>query len=77
MKTLDPKILDCAGCRVTKKKHQGYGRCPMLPCTCRRGLESCGECAEWQSCRFLEEVFANEPKARERLQAIADAAKQE
>jgi len=77
MKTLDPAILDCAGCRVTQRKHHGHGRCPMLPCARKRGLASCGACAEWKDCRFLKEVFDDEPMARARLQAIAEAAKSE
>lgn len=73
MQALDPDLLDCAGCRTTENKHKGYGRCPMLPCARRRGVASCGLCPDWKQCRYLEGVFADEPKARERLQAIADA----
>lgn len=72
MQTLDPEVLDCTGCRTTERKHQGHGRCPMLTCAQSRGLASCGLCADWKQCGFLAGVFADEPGARERLQAIAD-----
>ena len=72
MKTLDPMILDCGGCRVTKVQHKGHGRCPIRPCARKRGLSSCGLCPEWRKCERLSGVFADEPRARSNLQRIAE-----
>lgn len=75
MKTLDPTVLDCKGCRAGGKQHHGYGRCPMRPCAQKRGLASCGLCPEWETCTLLRGVFADEPQAENNLRRVAQAAK--
>lgn len=77
MKTLDPNILNCAGCRTTEVKHGGHGRCPILPCARKRGLASCGLCPEWRQCDRLSGLLQDEPKARKNLEAIAEGARRD
>ena len=76
MKTLDPEILDCAGCRTTEVQHKGHGRCAIRPCARKRQLTSCGLCPEWRQCKRLSDVFRDEPQARRNLERIAAASNQ-
>jgi hypothetical protein len=73
MKTLDPDVLDCAGCRTTEVQHKGHGHCPIRPCARKRGLVSCGLCPEWRQCDRLSGVLQDEPEARKNLKRIAAA----
>ena len=70
MQTLDPAILDCAGCRINEVKHKGYGHCPIIPCVTERKLSSCGLCPQWRECERLGEVLKDEPRAGKNLEMI-------
>jgi len=77
METLDPAILSCRGCRSKGDDiFKGCRHCPMRNCAQKRGLASCGLCPEWETCDSLAQVFADEPKARANLEAVAKSAKQ-
>ena len=76
MKTLDPAILKCKGCRSEGQDiFKGCRHCPIRRCCRKRGLASCAQCAEWESCGKLKGLFADEPRARENLARIAASAK--
>ena len=75
MKTLDPAILTCKGCRTEGQDiFKGCRHCPIRRCCLKRGLASCGLCPEWRDCERLVEVFTDEPRARENLARIAASA---
>jgi hypothetical protein len=76
MKTLDPAILNCKGCRAEGSEiFRGCRSCPIRRCCRKRGLASCGLCPEWRDCERLAELFADTPQARKNLEAIAASAK--
>ena len=76
MKTLDPAILKCQGCRAEGEAiFKGCRHCPIRRCCRKRGLASCGLCPEWRACERLVELFADAPEARGNLARIAASAR--
>ena len=72
MKTLDPAILKCKGCRTEGGEvFRGSKLCRIRRCCRQRGLASCGLCHEWRDCERLRALFADEPRARQNLEKIA------
>ena len=51
--SLDPKQLDCRGCRYEGEDvFHGFKTCPVRACCKTRGLSSCGLCPEWKKCEW-------------------------
>jgi hypothetical protein len=72
MKTLDPAILKCRGCRSQGRDiFKGCRSCPIRRCARRRKLASCGLCPDWRGCQRLEGLFADVPQAKRNLEGIA------
>ena len=66
--SLDPKQLNCRGCRNKGEDvFYGFRLWPVTVCCEKRGLNSCGLCPEFQTCGFLE------PEGRENPEKIAAA----
>ncbi len=75
METRDPAILRCRGCRVEEEPlFKGCRQCRIRRCVRKRGLASCGQCADWRTCKRLGGLLADCPEAREPLERIAKAA---
>ncbi|HEY97907.1 MAG TPA: DUF3795 domain-containing protein [Dehalococcoidia bacterium] len=69
IESLDPKLLNCRGCRdEAEDKFDGFKMCPIRGCCKNRGLVSCGLCPDFQLCQ-LHDV----PEGRENLERIAAA----
>lgn len=69
VESLDPKQLNCRGCRYDGEDvFFGFKLCPIRNCCKTRGLSSCGLCPEWKTC----EIF-DVPEGRENFERI-DAA---
>jgi hypothetical protein len=67
VESLDPKQLNCRGCRYEGEDVcVGFRLCPARGCCRTRGLSSCGLCPEWKTCELLDE-----PGGRENLEKIA------
>jgi hypothetical protein len=75
MKTLDPAILKCQGCRTEGEGiFRGCRLCPMRRCVKGKGLTSCGLCPGWEGCERLGHILADYPEARGNLERVrADA----
>lgn len=53
--TLDPKDLNCRGCRYEGEDvFYGFRLCPIKKCCKEKGLVSCGACPDFSSCKLLE-----------------------
>jgi len=64
--SLDPKQLNCRGCRYEGDEvFYGFRLCPTRRCCETCGLSSCGLCPEWGTCERPE------PEGRENLEKIA------
>jgi hypothetical protein len=67
---LDPKQLNCRGCRYEGEDvFYGFRLCPARTCCKERGFSSCGLCPEFKICKYLE------PGGRENLEIIAHTMK--
>lgn len=72
MKTLDPAMLRCRGCRYEgKDRFMAPKRCPIRRCVTKRNLPSCGLCPDWQKCTRLGNLLAECPEARANIERIA------
>lgn len=70
IESLDPKQLNCKGCRnESGDTFIGWKLCPVKNCCKKRGLSSCGICPEFQTCEWLE------PDGRKNFEEIAGAEK--
>lgn len=50
--TLKPEEVACVGCR--NEGRHADADCPVRPCVMARGLDSCAQCAEFDSCNKLK-----------------------
>ena len=67
VESLDPKQINCRGCRYEGEDvFYGFRLCPLRNCCKTRGLSSCGLCSEWKTCEWLDG-----PGGKENLERIA------
>ena len=63
-----PEHINCMGCRVDGiKTPYCDGMCPIRKCAMKKGLETCGDCPEMESCPDLGFVISSSSEARENL----------
>ncbi len=66
-------VTDCDGCRTEGGRlFTGCRKCEIRACAKRRNLESCALCPDY-ACGKLEQFFAGDAAARERLEAMRAA----
>lgn len=69
-------ITDCDGCMSeTGRLFSACRGCPIRKCVINKELQNCAYCEEY-ICGTLQEFFAKEPSARDRLDKIRDASRQ-
>jgi len=65
-------ISDCDGCKAEGGRlFSGCKNCRIRNCAKRKGVENCAYCAEY-ACEKLDVIFATEPAAKARLDAVRD-----
>ena len=65
---IKPEMISCVGCRVEGvKTPYCESMCPIRICAVKRGVETCGFCAEMESCDKLGAIINNNHNARENL----------
>lgn len=63
-----PEHINCEGCRVDGVKTLYCDRlCTIRQCAQKKGVTTCGECAEMMNCQHAGEIFSNSPEALENL----------
>jgi hypothetical protein len=60
----------CEGCRSDKRSHYCENICTMAPCAARKGIDFCGECAEYP-CEALKQFQAERPHRIELWESLA------
>ena len=71
IEALDPKQLNCQGCRdESEDKFVCFKMCPLRNCSKTRGIVICGICPEFKTCE-LHDV----QEGRENLEKIAEKEK--
>jgi hypothetical protein len=61
------ETINCAGCRTEGPKFGYCSMCGIRSCALGKGFETCGQCAELDTCPTVAPVLQNAPEARETL----------
>lgn len=66
--TILPEQIACLGCRADGVKTAYCEKmCAIRRCAIGKGVETCGACADAETCRTLEAILSNNPEARKNL----------
>jgi hypothetical protein len=67
----DPEfVTDCDGCKTKGDRlFSGCKSCQIRKCANEKNIENCAYCSEYP-CEKLDEFFAKDPEAKERLDKI-------
>ena len=59
-----PEQINCEGCRADGVK-TAYceSLCPIRQCALKKGLATCGDCPEMDTCQTVGAIIANNPDA--------------
>ena len=61
------ETINCMGCRTDGTKFGYCSMCGIRSCATGRGYETCGECAELNSCPKIGPILQHSPDARSNL----------
>ena len=65
---ITPEMINCVGCRINGlKTPYCESLCPIRQCALGRGVETCGECSEMESCEKLGAITEHNSDALNRL----------
>ncbi len=68
---ITPEMINCEGCRMDgKKTPYCEALCPIRKCASGRGVVTCGECAEFNTCENVGMIIKNNPDALKNLQTV-------
>ena len=63
-----PEWINCEGCRTNGVKFVYCEQlCGIRQCALKKGFETCGDCAELDTCQTVAMVIGNNPDARKNL----------
>jgi hypothetical protein len=63
-----PEHINCDGCRANGRKTVFCeSLCNIRQCALKKGVETCGDCPEIDTCPILKAVTANSPEALKKL----------
>jgi len=66
--TILPEYINCQGCRTDGvKTFFCQNLCGVRQCALKKGVASCGACAEVESCAVVGKIFAYSPEALKNL----------
>ena len=67
---ITPEMINCAGCRVAGVKTPFCDAlCPIRQCAMARRVETCGDCAELETCEKAAMVIGNNEEALRNLRS--------
>ena len=65
---ITPEMINCVGCRVDGvKTPYCEALCPIRQCALSRKVETCGDCAEMDTCEKVGMILKNNEAARQNL----------
>ena len=65
---ITPEMISCSGCRIDGVKTPYCDSlCPIRQCALRKGVETCGNCAEMNDCSDLRAITGNNADALKNL----------
>ena len=63
-----PEHINCEGCRVNGAKTVFCEHmCEIRKCALKKGVSTCGDCPELETCPTIGEILENNPSALENL----------
>ncbi len=63
-----PEHINCEGCRANGAKTVFCNNlCEIRKCALKKGVATCGDCPELDSCQTVQAIFENNPSALENL----------
>lgn len=63
-----PEHINCEGCRADGRKTvYCESLCGIRQCAVKKGVTTCGDCAELESCQTVGMILSNNPAALENL----------
>lgn len=67
---ITPEMINCTGCRKEGVKTPFCeSLCPIRQCAVSKGMETCGNCPETETCGKLRMITGNNREAAENLKA--------
>ena len=68
-----PEHINCEGCRSDGRKTVFCEQlCGIRQCALKKGIETCGDCSEMNSCTILSSVISHNPAALKNLKAAKE-----
>lgn len=65
---ITPEMINCRGCRADGIKTPFCeSMCGIRRCAMKKGVETCGKCAEIGKCRTVGAILESSPEARKNL----------
>ncbi len=65
---ITPEMINCTGCRMDGiKTPYCDSLCPIRQCALRREVETCGGCADMETCEKVGMILGNNEEARRNL----------
>lgn len=64
------EMINCMGCRPEGIKFAHCNNCEIRKCVNSKGLQTCGDCNEMDTCKKVEFVHKAVPEAIENLRAL-------
>ena len=66
--TILPEHINCEGCRIDGiKTVYCDSLCPIRQCALKRGVTTCGDCADMETCQTVAIVISNNDEAARNL----------
>lgn len=66
-----PEHINCEGCRADGVKTvYCESFCHIRQCALKKGMATCGDCPDIETCQELGEVVSNSPEALENLKSV-------
>jgi hypothetical protein len=67
---IDWEMINCTGCRMDGVKFSHCLECGIRNCASSKGYETCGECAEVETCAIVAPVHKFSPGALANLKSL-------
>jgi hypothetical protein len=69
-----PEMIDCMGCTETEGPHIGHcAECAVRICGLSKGMATCGDCQDYETCPTINSFLAQVPTAKANLEEIRAA----
>ena len=62
-----PEMINCTGCKGTGVQVGHCSQCGIRKCAMEAGVKNCGACAEFRTCKAINELLEMVPAIRDNL----------